>query len=229
MKILVVDTAADWCAACLHDAGSGVTLGREAREIGAGHAEALMGVIEAALAQAGTTYRDVGAICVSVGPGSFTGVRIGVATARGLALALKVPAAGVTTLAALAFEAEPLARGRPVLAVLDAKRDEFYAGLYGPDGAVHSAPAMVDARGAAALAGLTKPLLVGTGARAIAVAAGLDPEDTALADRRTADVDSFARLAARHGFERAEKPVPLYLRGPDARPQDGFALPRRPA
>lgn len=228
MKILAIDTAAEWCAACLFDDVTAEVLGTEARDIGKGHAEALMGVIGTALDRAGATYRDVEAIAVSVGPGSFTGVRIGVATARGLALALKAPAAGVTTLAALAFEAEPLARGRPVLAVLDARRDELYAALYGPDGSVHAAPAILDLKAAAALAGLTKPLLVGSGARLVAEAAGLDPEATALAARRTAGIECFARLAARQGFG-GERPRPIYLRGPDARPQTGFALPRRGA
>jgi tRNA threonylcarbamoyl adenosine modification protein YeaZ len=228
MKILAIDTAAEWCAACLFEEGSGRVLGLEARDIGKGHAEALMGVIGAALDRAGASYRDVEAIAVSVGPGSFTGVRIGVATARGLALALKVPATGVTTLAALAFEAEPLARGRPVLAVLDARRDEFYAGLYGPDGTVHAAPAILDLKAATALAGLSRPLVVGTGARLVAEAVGLDAESTAMPDRRTAGIECFARLAARQGFG-GERPRPLYLRGPDARPQDGFALPRRGA
>ncbi|RST87570.1 tRNA (adenosine(37)-N6)-threonylcarbamoyltransferase complex dimerization subunit type 1 TsaB [Aquibium carbonis] len=225
MKILAIDTAAEWCAACLFDDGSGGLLGLEARDIGKGHAEALMGVIGAALERAGASYRDVEAIAVSVGPGSFTGVRIGVATARGLSLALKVPAAGVTTLAALAFEAEPLANGRPVLAVLDARRDEFYAALYGPGGAVHAAPAILDLNAAVAMAGLMKPLIVGSGARLVAEAAGLDGNATALADLRTAAIETVARLAARQGFA-GEKPRPLYLRGPDARPQDGFALPR---
>lgn len=225
MKILAIDTAAEWCAACLLEDGSGRVLGCEVRDIGKGHAEALMGVIGAALDQAGASYRDVGAIAVSVGPGSFTGVRIGVATARGLALSLKVPATGVGTLAALAFEAEPLAKGRPVLAVLDARREEFYVALYGPDGAPIAAPAILDLTAAAALAGSTRPLLVGSGARLVADAAGLDPDAAALCERRTAGIESFALLAARQGFG-GERPRPLYLRGPDARPQDGFALPR---
>lgn len=225
MKILAIDTAAEWCAACLYEDGSGRVLGLEARDIGKGHAEALMGVIGAALGRADATFRDVGAIAVSVGPGSFTGVRIGVATARGLALALKVPATGIATLEALAFEAGSLARGRPVLAVLDARREEFYAALYGSDGAVQAAPAILDLTAVAALAGLMKPLIVGSGARLAAEAAGLDADRTALTDRRTAGIESVARLAARKGFG-GERPRPLYLRGPDARPQDGFALPR---
>ncbi|MEO9830291.1 MAG: tRNA (adenosine(37)-N6)-threonylcarbamoyltransferase complex dimerization subunit type 1 TsaB, partial [Nitratireductor sp.] len=105
MKVLAIDTAAELCAACVFDAGASRELGRSVREIGKGHAEALIPVMAGALAAAGCDYSDLGAIAVAAGPGSFTGVRIGVAAARGLALALDIPATGVTTLAALAHDA----------------------------------------------------------------------------------------------------------------------------
>ena len=105
MIILAIDTAANLCAACVHDAAAGIERGRSVRDIGKGHAEQLMEVIDAALAAGGLAYADIGGIAVSVGPGSFTGIRVGVAAARGLALGLGVPSAGVTTLEALALEA----------------------------------------------------------------------------------------------------------------------------
>ena len=87
--------------------------------------EALMDVVGAALAAAGPglAYADIGAIAVAVGPGSFTGIRVGVSVARGLALALKVPAVGVTTLEALAFEARDISGAKAVLAAIDGGRD----------------------------------------------------------------------------------------------------------
>ena len=105
MKLLAIDTAAGPCAACVFDTGSGEVIGREVRDIGKGHAEQLMSVIDAAMRQASIGFAELGAVAVSVGPGSFTGVRVGVAAARGLALALKVPAIGVTTLEAIAADA----------------------------------------------------------------------------------------------------------------------------
>lgn len=218
--ILAIDTAASLCAACVYDAGA--ELGRSVRDIGKGHAEQLMGVIEEALGKAGVGYPDLGAIAVSVGPGSFTGVRVGVAAARGFALALKIPAIGVNTLEALAAEARAMAGPQPVLATLDAKRDEIYAALYAVDGSVLHAPAALSLEAAAALAS-ARPVLAGTTARSIAERIGasfqIGPETA------TADIRFFAALAAAKPFS-GEKPKPLYLRGPDVRPQGGFALPR---
>src|SRR5690606_3902535 len=97
----------------------------------------------AALEQAGSAYGDLDAIAVSTGPGSFTGVRVGVAAARGLALALKIPAAGVTTLEALAHQAQAMRPGRPAIAAIDAGRGEVYAASFAADGAPLAAPAAI--------------------------------------------------------------------------------------
>src|SRR5690242_6358756 len=101
MILLAIDTAANLCAASVHDSAADRELGREVLDIGKGHAERLMGVIGSALGQAGVGYRDLERIGVAVGPGSFTGVRVGVAASRGLALALGIAAVGVDTLEAI--------------------------------------------------------------------------------------------------------------------------------
>ncbi len=224
MKILAIDTAAAFCAACVYDDENAAVLSREAPEIGKGHAERLMGVIAAALKQAGLGYDDIDALAVSTGPGSFTGIRIGVAAARGLALARKVPCIGVTTLEALAFEASRAFAGRTVLSVLDAKREEVYAALHAPDGSFLVRPMITSAREAAAIALEHDAVLVGSGAAIVCDAAGGTPDIAG--EGQTADVASFAAVAATKGFDGA-KPAPLYLRGADVRPQSGFALPRK--
>ena len=119
--ILAIDTASTLCAACVWNTDAGRELGRCVEDIGKGHAERLMGVIDIALAQAGITYADITAIAVSVGPGSFTGIRVGVSAARGLALALNVPAHGVTTLSAIAETARQEFPDRRIVAAIDAK------------------------------------------------------------------------------------------------------------
>lgn len=223
MLILAIDTAAEFCAACVYDAAALRELGREAPDIGKGHAERLIGVIETALARAGVDKSALDAIAVSVGPGSFTGVRIGVATARGLALALSIRAAGVPTLAAVASEARARHPFRPVLAVLDAKRDELYVALYGTDGGVVVAPRIASPQEASALQQEHDAVLAGSGAR---IVAGLLPAPPVIAgEARTGDIATYARLAAQSGFA-GPRPSPLYLRGADAKPQAGFALPR---
>lgn len=96
------------------------------------HSERLMGVIDRALADARWTPRDLEGLAVSIGPGSFTGLRVGVSAAKGLALALGLPIAAVPTLDAMAA-AVPWA-ALPVCPVLTARRDEVYTSLYRHDG-----------------------------------------------------------------------------------------------
>ena len=225
MKVLAIDTAAELCAACVFDAGASRELGRSVREIGKGHAEALIPVMAGALADAGCDYSDLGAIAVAAGPGSFTGVRIGIAAARGLALALDIPATGVTTLAALAHDARGVFPGRACLSVLDAKRGELYVALYDAAGVETVAPMITDAASAAELARDHDAVLTGSGAGLVGEAAG-DRLVEIAGGGRTADILAYATCAVASGFS-GQKPKPVYLRGADARPHSGFAVPRR--
>jgi tRNA threonylcarbamoyl adenosine modification protein YeaZ len=225
MILLTIDTAASLCAACVLDSETGTELGREVLDIGKGHAERLIGVIESALGRAGLSYADLGRIGVSIGPGSFTGVRVGVATARGLALALSIPAVGVNTLEALAAEALTEFPDKPILAAIDGRRGDLYCAVYAPDGSVLSKPAAISTADAVSLACRHGAALTGNGADAMLAAADGDaPFDTGLR-AATADIGFYARLAAARELTN-EKPKPLYLRGADAKPQSGFALAR---
>ena len=98
MIILALDTAGVDCAAAVYDSGRNTVLGEASDMIGKGHAEHLIGIVDRALDQAGVTLSHIDRLAVTVGPGSFTGIRVGVAAARGFALSLDVPAVGVTTL-----------------------------------------------------------------------------------------------------------------------------------
>ncbi|KQU93786.1 tRNA threonylcarbamoyladenosine biosynthesis protein TsaB [Mesorhizobium sp. Root102] len=222
MKLLAIDCAANLCAACVYDATAKQELGRSVLDLGKGHAEQLMVVIAEALKASATDYAGLGAIAVSVGPGSFTGLRVGVSTARGLALALKVPAIGVTTLGALATEAAAAFPGRAVLAALDAGREEIHAALYDEMSVLTYGPAVTTLAEAVTMATESSSVLAGTAAAQIATSAGrafdIGPESA------TADIVTYARLAAAKG--ESDKPKPLYLRGADAKPQAGFILSR---
>jgi tRNA threonylcarbamoyl adenosine modification protein YeaZ len=230
MILLAIDCAASLCAACVYDQATGKTLGREVRDIGKGHAEQLMDVIARTLAAAGKTYADLDRIAVSVGPGSFTGVRVGVSTARGLALALKIAAVGVTTLEAIAAEAVAMAQKagqtapERVLAAIDGGRDGIYVGVYDRFGSMQYDPVIMTPEEAAGLASREKLALAGSAAGKIA---GLTAEaELTEVVGATADIAVYARLAAGRPAP-TERPKPLYLRAPDAKPQAGFVLPRR--
>jgi tRNA threonylcarbamoyl adenosine modification protein YeaZ len=220
--ILAIDTASTLCAACIYDTEAGVEQSRSVIDIGKGHAEHLMAVVESTMKQAGVDYSGLGAVAVSVGPGSFTGVRVGVSAARGFAMALKIPAIGVTTLEAIAAEARERFGARSVMSALDAGRDEINAAIYDELGMQVYGPSVTALSDAAELAREYSPVLAGSAAIAIAAEAS-DKFDMGLT-LATADILIYAKLAALKGS--GEKPKPIYLREADAKPQAGFVLPR---
>jgi tRNA threonylcarbamoyladenosine biosynthesis protein TsaB len=218
--LLVIDTSASLCAAGVFDGDA--ERGRCVLDLGKGHAEHLMAVIDEALNTAGITYRDLTAIAVAIGPGSFTGVRVGVSTARGLALALKIPAVGVSNLEAVAAKARERHPTRAVLAAFASGRGDIQAALYDPFGNIVYDPAVIDLGQAVRLATEHDAVVAGSaGDSILAEHPGLPIVGSAV----TADIAIYARLASRPGRGIA-KPAPLYLREPDAKPQASFVLPR---
>ena len=211
MRLLAIDTAANLCAACVFDTQAGEQ-GRAVRDLGKGHAEHLMGVVGDALKEARMAYADLDGIVVCVGPGSFTGVRVGVSAARGLALALNIPSVGVSTLEGLAREAMDNALGQPVIARIEAGRGQAYLATLSEDGSPTKAPAALSLADADQLISNARP-------------------HTTIATGTTADIMIYARLGGEKlaAAPLPEKPKPLYLRDADAKPQGSFALPRKSA
>jgi len=222
VKLLAIDASASLCAAAIFDTAAGVERGRCVLELDRGHAESLIAVIAEALRAGRSAYGGLGAVAVATGPGSFTGLRVSIAAARGFALALTIPALGVANLDAIAAEARLAFPGRFVLAVLDAGRDGFYLAVYDPRGTAVEGPAVVTLPVAAALAARYRPVLAGPLAASVAAAGGAPAADIA-ATRATADIGIYARLAAAQ--RPGASPKPIYLRGPDAKPQAGAILP----
>lgn len=225
MLTLALDTAAEACAAAIHDSDGDRIAGAVSETIGRGHAERLMAVIDAALAEAGVALSAIGRIAVTVGPGSFTGIRVGVSTARALALALGCDAAGISTLEAIGALAA-IGNGSPVLAVIDARRGEVYAQLFDTSGEPASAPAALEPAAAAELAAKAQAALAGSGAEIVAAASSLSLP--ILTRESVVDIAAVARRAAKLSGP-FERPSPLYLRGADAKPQTGFAIARKAA
>jgi tRNA threonylcarbamoyladenosine biosynthesis protein TsaB len=135
MTLLGIETATSVCGAAVWRDGSLAALEEIDRQ--RVHAERLLPLIDAALRGAGTTARMLGAIAVSIGPGSFTGLRIGLSIAKGLSLATGVPLVAVPTLEALASRSARAGGATgPVLAALDARRDEVYFQIFHAAGGV---------------------------------------------------------------------------------------------
>lgn len=191
--ILAFDTSAAHCAAALLSGGRVVAEAYEPME--KGQAERLLPLCQEVMARAGLALADLDAVAVGTGPGNFTGVRIAVAAARGLALSLGVPAIGVTRLEALA---EGLAR--PVTVIEDARRGEVYVQEFGVEGA---------GRARLGRSGETEPPLGAvTGS-----AAGGDALPAAMPLHH-----AIAVIAARRLGTGQPRPAPFYLRGADAAP-----------
>lgn len=191
--VLGFDTSAAHCAAALLSGDRLVAWRFDPMD--KGQAERLLPLIEEMLAEAGAGWHDLDLIAVGTGPGNFTGVRIAVACARGLALSLGIPAVGVTTLEALA-----LGLPRPLTVIEDARRGEVYVQSFGTDDA-----------GPASLQPAEAVIPVGavTGS---AAGAGALPPAYPLAE-------AIARVAAlRQDPAAAARPAPFYLRGADAAP-----------
>ena len=206
MIVLGLDTCLNACSVAVLDGDR--VLASRSDVMARGHQERLAPMVQAAMADAGLAFDRLERIGATVGPGSFTGLRVGVAFAKGLASALGRPAIGIGTLEALASEASGL-----VAAAIDARRDQIYLQIF-EDGAPLMAPDVLSLGTAAArLAELTlaRPLtLIGSGAPLLADAA----PGAAILMPEGCDARQVARLAA-------ARPVtairPLYLRAPDAR------------
>lgn len=217
MKLLAIDTSANLCSACVFDAGAGLVLSEVCQDIGRGHAEVLMGIIEDVLSKASTNYKDLGRIAVTIGPGSFTGVRVGMSVARGLGLSLEIPVVGISTLDACEAKAKEISDAEKIVTLLDAKRGELYCKL--PDGQAIAAPYDEISE----LISGSKPSLCGAGAALLN-----EKTDNALPvihEDAAPEIGIVARLASQMPAP-SLSPEPLYLRSADAKVQAGFALER---
>lgn len=217
MIVLAIDTAGVDCSVAVYDAASDVVVARAQETLGKGHAERLSAMIDEVMNKAGLDPAELGRIGVTVGPGSFTGIRVGVAAARGLALALGIEAIGVTTLEVLAETARRSGETGAIMATIDAKRGEVYLQPFDKNGCPAAEPQAMLLDDADAFIAAAGAKLTGSGEAALANASA-EPDHF--------DIEAVARLAARQP-KVTGKPVPLYLRGPDAKPQLGFAIERR--
>jgi tRNA threonylcarbamoyladenosine biosynthesis protein TsaB len=222
MNILALDTSMGACSAAVLRASDGTRrLNALQAEMERGHAEALMPMVDEVLNEAGLSASDLDVIAATVGPGSFTGVRIAISAARGLALVTQAKLFGTDSLTVMARTAlmEGLASDRPFAVAVDARRGMLYFGIYDDLARKLSGPLLIAPDDAVKFVPPELRVVVGNGAQFLADAAATvgRPLEPALVSLQP----SAAALAeiALEGGETTAVLRPLYLRPPDAKPQ----------
>lgn len=213
--ILAIDTATGGCSVAIV-VGDRVVSERRAT-MRRGHSEHLAGMIRDVMAEAGIGPDKLAAIAATRGPGAFTGLRIGLATARAAALACDCPAIGLTTFAVVAEGARRIAgESLPVLAAIDSRRAEPYACLIGSDGSEQGPAIAADAETIAGILPAGRFILAGDALAAFPPLPDANPPAHRI--EMLPDAADAARLAARLFAAGAPLPPaePLYIRPPDA-------------
>jgi tRNA threonylcarbamoyladenosine biosynthesis protein TsaB len=227
MRVLAIDTALAACSAAVLDTEHGGILASDSLPMTRGHAEALMPLIHHVMQHAQMAFADLDRVAVTTGPGSFTGLRVGVSAARGIALAADKPAVGVSTLTAYAAPLLADDDSTPVIAAIDARHDHVYLQVFGVGGRVLIAPRLAPMSDAARAASDAQSRIVGSAAQSIADRLPRGAPLPLLVDVREApDIIWVARMGAVLP-EGKSPPKPQYLRAPDAQPQNAAQLPRR--
>ncbi len=210
MLILAFDTTVAACsvAICNEDRA----LAHRQEVMSQGQAEALMPMIQDCLKQVGTDYAEIDRIAVTTGPGSFTGVRVGIAAARGIALAAAKPVIGVPT-------TEVLALGVPesdtrILSVIDTKRGDLYAQMFNLERQAEGPPQVIGIDNLFAWVGDNAVCVVGDGAEAAVESLGSAAMRSAAGP--FADTRVLARIAASRAPS-SESATPIYARAPEAK------------
>ena len=226
MRVLAIDTALEACSAAVLDTETGV-LASEMRPMVRGHAEALIPLLSKVMAEAHTAFDGLDRIAVTTGPGSFTGLRVGIAAARGIALSAEKSAVGLTTLAAFAAPHIAGDDSIGVAVAIDARHGHVYLQVFGPGGRTLVAPRIAAIRDAARIAATGRTRIAGNAAEALAAAWPANEVPPVQVDQqKVPDIACVARLGAvANGGPATLKPV--YLRAPDAQPQAAARLPRR--
>jgi tRNA threonylcarbamoyladenosine biosynthesis protein TsaB len=218
MLILAIDTALDACAAAVLDTEAGKLIAQESQAMKRGHAEALMPLIGRVIAASGVAFTSLGRIAVTTGPGSFTGLRVGLSAARGIALAANIPVVGITTLAAYAAPIVSQNGEHPVVSVIDARHDHVYLQVVSGNGGALVRPRVAPMAEALNTWRFGAPHLVGNAASIVAERWPEHAVAPSKIDMQPApDISWVGWLGAAVSPDTAPA-RPFYLRAPDAKP-----------
>ena len=232
MKILAIETSSNACsAAVLAGRDGALRVTRRMQEMQRGHAEALMGMVEDVMSGSGIAYTELDRIAVCTGPGSFTGTRVGISAARGMALAVGAEAIGFSSfeiLAAMACDADVERRSEVAVAISAGRGEIYFQRFDGAGEAISAGVATTPAQAAALLADSTVTMVGNAGAQIAHEMARLRTQGSEVLVSAIVlpDAEALAHLArARAGS--GAKPQPLYLRAADAKPQTRSTIQRQ--
>jgi tRNA threonylcarbamoyladenosine biosynthesis protein TsaB len=218
MLILAIDTALEACAAAVLDTDKNRLIAQESQAMKRGHAEALMPLVARVMKEAGIPFASLDRVAATTGPGSFTGLRVGLSAARGIALAANKPAIGITTLAAYAAPHVTEDGEHPIISAIDARHDHVYLQAVSGHGGPLVTPRVAPIEAALGASRFGAPILAGNAANLLAERWPKDAAAPVKIDQQGApDIAWVAWLAAAVDPSVAT-PRPFYLRAPDAKP-----------
>jgi tRNA threonylcarbamoyl adenosine modification protein YeaZ len=226
VRILAIDTALESCAACVTSGSAAEPLALESLPMARGHAEALLPLVERVISRIDGGFDSLDRIAVTVGPGSYTGLRVGLSAARAIGLATGRPVVGVGTLSALLAPLLADAAEGTLAAAIDARHGAVYVQALATSTDDGLAPAHLPLAEAAERLGRGPVTLVGSGARLLAAALAERGVSATVVGSEAPEIIAVAQLGMVADPAHA-LPRPLYLRGPDARPQDHARVARR--
>jgi tRNA threonylcarbamoyladenosine biosynthesis protein TsaB len=229
MIVLAIDTALDYCAAAVLDAGARTMIAQETLEMKRGHAEALMPLIDRVMKASGIAYLGLDRIAVTTGPGSFTGLRVGISAARGIGLAADKPVIGLTTLSAYVAPLVAEHHEQPIIAAIDARHDHVYFQVVAGNGAALMRPAVVPIEDTFVASRFGALRMVGNAARILADRWPRNVPAPSLVDPRPGPDSAWVAWIGAATEPAAAPAKPFYLRPPDAKPKAGFSMPHAPS
>src|ERR1700687_2093794 len=185
MLVLAIDTALAACSAAVLDTEAATLLASESLVMTRGHAEALLPLVERVMIAAGIGFDALDRIAVTTGPGSFTGLRVGISAARGMALRAPKRAVGLSALAAFAAPHIATDDTVPVVAVIDARHDHVYLQIFGPGGRTLVAPRISSIPDAVPTIDKRAPRIFGSGADLLMAAWPANEAPPLTVDQRT--------------------------------------------
>jgi tRNA threonylcarbamoyladenosine biosynthesis protein TsaB len=218
MLILAIDTALDACSAAVLDTDASNIVAQESQPMKRGHAEALMPLIARVMKASTVAFASLDRIAVTTGPGSFTGLRVGLSAARGIALAASRPVVGLTTLTAYAAPIVADNSEHPIISAIDARHDHVYFQVVSGDGSSLIRAQVAPITEVLAASKFGAPHLVGNAAKILADRWPPDaPPPFAIDAQPAPDIAWVAWLGAAVSPDTAPA-RPYYLRAPDAKP-----------